>query len=115
MEVGPVTWGLIGVSVALGVLVAVLVGAWLTGRLTIDLGWGRTRHPLGPLEVAIDAPRDVVFEVVASPYLGRAPRELRAQLEVLERGKIHGLGVLEGRSPRVVRTRHRDRAARWRR
>jgi hypothetical protein len=83
---GAAAWALVVVSVALGLLLAVLIGAWLIGRLTIDLGWGRTRHALGPIELMIDAPRAVVFDVVASPYLGRTPRELREQLEVLERG-----------------------------
>ncbi len=83
---GAVTWSLVVVSAVLVLLIALLVGAWLVGRLTIDLGWGRTRHALGPIELKIDAPRTVVFDVVASPYLGRTPRELREQLEVLERG-----------------------------
>jgi len=83
---GAATWSLVAVSAVLGFLVVLLVGAWLVGRLTIDLGWGRTLHPLGPIELTIDAPRAVVFDVVASPYLGRTPRELRGQVEVLERG-----------------------------
>lgn len=83
---GAVTWSLVAVSAVLGVLIVLLAGAWLVGRLTIDLGWGRTRHALGPIELKIDAPRAVVFDVVASPYLGRTPLELREQLEVLERG-----------------------------
>ena len=83
---GAATWSLVAVCFVLGLLVTGLVGAWLIGRLTIDLGWGRTRHPLGPMEVSIDAPRDIVFDVVASPYLGRTPRALRDRLEVLERG-----------------------------
>lgn len=81
-----VTWALVVVSVTLGLLVAVLVGAWLIGRVTIDLGWGRTRHALGPIDVTIEAPREFVFDVVAAPYLRRAPRDLREQLEVLDRG-----------------------------
>ncbi|HEY3211567.1 MAG TPA: SRPBCC family protein [Actinomycetota bacterium] len=83
---GAVTWSLVAVSAVLVLLLILLVGAWLLGRLTIDLGWGRTRHPLGPIELLIDAPRGVVFDVVASPYLSRTPRELRGELEVLERG-----------------------------
>lgn len=79
-------WALMVIAAVLGLLLALLIGAWLTGRLTIDLGWGRTRHPLGPIDLMIDAPRAMVFDVVASPYLGRTPRELSDQLEVLERG-----------------------------
>ncbi len=80
------TWALVAACAVLGFLLTLLIGSWLTGRLTIDLGWGRTRHPLGPAEVTIDAPRDVVFEIVSSPYLGHTPREVRGKLEVLERG-----------------------------
>lgn len=32
------------------------------------------------------APREVVFDVIAEPYLGRAPRALADKLRVLERG-----------------------------
>jgi hypothetical protein len=86
VALGPVTWGLLAVGVVLAVVVAGLVWAWLTGRLTLDLGWGRSVHPLGPLEVTVEAPKEVVYEVVASPYLGRTPRKLRSELEVLEQG-----------------------------
>ncbi len=64
-------------------------GLWslvVRGAVTVDLGVGRRYRPLGPLRLAIAAPREVVFEVVSSPYLGRTPRALRTKLEVLERG-----------------------------
>ncbi len=86
LGLGGVTWALVGVCVVLTLLVGVMVWAWLVGRLTLDLGWGRSAHPLGPIEIAIDAPRDVVYDVVAAPYLGRTPRELRNELDVLELG-----------------------------
>lgn len=57
------------------------------GSLTIDLGLGRRVRPLGPLSVEIAAPREVVFDVVAHPYLGRASRALREKVEVVERGE----------------------------
>lgn len=57
------------------------------GSLALDLGVGRRYRPLGPLRLWIDAPRDVVFDVVSSPYLGRTPRALREKLEVIERGE----------------------------
>jgi hypothetical protein len=57
------------------------------GALTLDLGIGRRYRPLGPFELEIAAPREVVFDVVAGPYLGRTPRALKAKLEVLERGE----------------------------
>jgi hypothetical protein len=56
------------------------------GALTIDTGIGRRIRPLGPVDFEISAPREVVFDVIAAPYLGRTPRALRGELEVLERG-----------------------------
>src|SRR5205085_2880786 len=44
-----------------------------TGRLSVDLGVGRRRRVLGPLELDVDAPRDVVFDVIAQPYLEATP------------------------------------------
>jgi hypothetical protein len=61
--------------------------SWMArGRLTLDADLGRSFHPLGPLTVQIDAPRDLVFEQLSAPYLGRTPRETAATLEVIERG-----------------------------
>ena len=57
----------------------------VSGRLTIDLGIGRRTAPLGPITVDIDAPRDLVFDVIAAPYLGRAGAAGQ-HIEVLERG-----------------------------
>jgi hypothetical protein len=42
--------------------------------------------PLGPLTFVIAAPRDTVFDVIAAPYLGRTPRAIAEEIEVLERG-----------------------------
>ena len=56
------------------------------GALTLDLGVGRRVRPLGPLRLTIDAAPETVFDVVAAPYLGRTPRALGGELEVLERG-----------------------------
>src|SRR5687767_3304916 len=63
-------------------------GAALVARagLTLDIGVGRRLRPLGPTALEIAAPPEVVFDVIAAPYLGRTPRALRAKLEVLERG-----------------------------
>ncbi len=63
--------------------------AWaltVRGSLTVDLGVGRRYRSLGPATLRIAAPREVVFDVIAEPYLGRTPQGLRAKLEVLERG-----------------------------
>lgn len=57
-----------------------------SGALTIDLGVGRRLQPLGPLVQTIAAPPEVVFDVIAGPYLGRTPRALADKLEVWERG-----------------------------
>ena len=62
--------------------------AWalvVRGSVSVDLGIGRRLRPLGPLTLRIAAPREVVFDVVAEPYLGRTPRAQLAKLEVLER------------------------------
>jgi hypothetical protein len=56
------------------------------GALTIDTGIGRKVRELGPVDFEIAAPREVVFDVIATPYLGRTPRALGGELEVLERG-----------------------------
>jgi Polyketide cyclase / dehydrase and lipid transport len=56
------------------------------GALTLDLGVGRRTRPLGPIELVMAAPRNTVFDVIASPYLGKTPRAMSSKLEVLERG-----------------------------
>jgi hypothetical protein len=63
-------------------------GAALVARagLTLDLGVGRRLRPLGPIALDIAAPPEVVFDVIAAPYLRRTPHALRSKLEVLERG-----------------------------
>lgn len=78
------------VSVTLAVVlvlgVATLVALMATGRLTLDTGWGRTTHDLGPLTVVYDAPRELVFEQLSAPYLGRMPKAMQDRLEVVVRG-----------------------------
>ena len=58
----------------------------VTGKLTIDTGWGRRVRPLGPFGVEIAAPAGTVFDVIAAPYLGRTPRAMAGKLRVLQRG-----------------------------
>ena len=72
-------------TVGAGVAAAGYVGL-VTGACPIDLGIGRRVRPLGPQLVDMAAPREVVFDVIAEPYLGRAPRALADKLRVLERG-----------------------------
>jgi uncharacterized protein YndB with AHSA1/START domain len=64
------------------------VGGLLVARagLTLDLGVGRRVRPLGPILIQIAAPPEVVFDVIAAPYLRRTPRAMRGKLEVIERG-----------------------------
>ena len=57
-----------------------------SGPLTLDLDIGRRRRPLGPLLQTIRAPREVVFDVIARPYLGKTPRAFADKLQVWERG-----------------------------
>ena len=72
-------------TVGAGVTAAGYVGL-VTGACPIDLGIGRRVRPLGPQLVDMAAPREVVFDVLAQPYLGRAPQALADKLRVLERG-----------------------------
>jgi hypothetical protein len=61
---------------------------WLvvSGKLTLDIGVGRRTRRLGPLTVEVAADPETVFDVIAAPYLGRTPRALGGEIEVLERG-----------------------------
>jgi hypothetical protein len=65
--------------ISLGVLAALLIGLiagalllLAMGRLHLDLGWGRSIHSLGPITIAIAAGGEIVFEILAAPYAGRA-------------------------------------------
>ena len=58
----------------------------VTGKLTVDTGWGRRVRPLGPFGVEVAAPAGTVFDVIAAPYLGRTPRAMAGKLRVLDRG-----------------------------
>jgi hypothetical protein len=72
-------------SVGTGVAAAGYVGL-VTGACPVDLDIGRRVRPLGPQVVEMAASREVVFDVIAEPYLGRTPRALADKLRVLERG-----------------------------
>jgi hypothetical protein len=80
-------WGTLVVMVAvLLVTMAVASTLVITGRLTIDTGWGRRVRPLGPRTMTIRAPRGVVFEFIGVPYLAaNPPKALREKVEVVER------------------------------
>lgn len=84
LAVSAPAWGLLLTLTALVLSVTALAFFVTRGRLTLDLGWGRSIHPLGPITLRIAAPRDLVFREVAAPYLGRVPRGTRDTIEVLE-------------------------------
>ncbi|WP_328769824.1 SRPBCC family protein [Streptomyces sp. NBC_00286] len=68
---------------------AVVAGGYaglVSGALPLDMGVGRCIRPLGPQTLHVAAPRDIVFEVIAQPYLGRATRAMREKVQVIERG-----------------------------
>ena len=60
--------------------------ALVRGDLTLDLGVGRRTRPLVCPPVDIEASREVVFDVIAQPYLGRMTRAQRDKIDVVERG-----------------------------
>jgi hypothetical protein len=70
---------------ALGAVAAAYLGL-VSGALPVDVGVGRRTRALGPQTVDIQAPREVVFDVIAQPYFGRAARAMREKVHVLERG-----------------------------
>lgn len=84
---------------AMGAAAAGVVGylGLVTGRLTLDLGIGRRVRPLGPQVLDIAAPRELVFDVIAQPYLGRATRAQQEKIQVLERG--HGMVLAAHQTP----------------
>ncbi|GAA3788065.1 hypothetical protein GCM10022206_29810 [Streptomyces chiangmaiensis] len=58
----------------------------VSGALSVDVGVGRRTLPLGPQAIDVAAPCEVVFDVIAQPYLGRTTRAMREKARVLERG-----------------------------
>jgi hypothetical protein len=68
-----------------GGAVIALYWALASGRLTLDLKFGRRQQPLGPIDVAIAARRELVYGVITEPYLGRQTRAFAKKLKVLER------------------------------
>jgi len=64
------------------------VGTYLgliTGAVPIDIGVGRRTRLLGPQVYEIDAPRDLVFDIIAAPYAERTTRAMQEKVRVLER------------------------------
>ena len=69
----------------------------VTGKLTVDTGWGRRVRPLGPFSVKVAAPVGTVFDVIAAPYLGRTPRAMAGKLRVVEQAE--GMVLAEHYTP----------------
>jgi hypothetical protein len=87
----------IAVGVLAGLLLMLSAGLFLalaSGRGHLDLGVGRSIHGLGPINTTIVAPRELVFEIIAAPYLGRS--------------FVPGIEVL-ARSESLVVARHQTR------
>ena len=80
------TWLWISIGLAALWIAAISAGFLLLamGRLHLDLGWGRSLHELGPIDIPIAAPRDLVFEMISEPYLRHNSK--RSGIEVLARG-----------------------------
>jgi hypothetical protein len=107
-------WLVIGGAAGGGLAVYRLVVA---GALTIDVGIGRRERPLGPIRRVISAPRDVVFDVIAGPYLHKTPRAMHDKLTVLERGSdmvlaAHHTEIGKGRKATTLETVRFDRPER---
>jgi Polyketide cyclase / dehydrase and lipid transport len=77
---------LAGIAAAGGGVAAAGYVGLVTGAIAPDLGFGRRSRPLGPHAVDIAAPREVVFDLISQPYLGRQSRALADKIRVLERG-----------------------------
>jgi hypothetical protein len=96
-----------------GVL-AVVASRWgyrrlVTGDLVMDPSIGRTIRPLGPIDSRIEAPRELVFDVIAAPYLASPPSSLAEKIQVLERSEgmvlaVHRTPVREGLVATTVET-----------
>lgn len=71
---------------AAGVLAVTGYVGLVTAAVPIDLGIGRRTRALGPLEVDIAAPRDLVFDVLSEPYLGRQTKAVAEKIHILQRG-----------------------------
>ena len=95
------------VTVGAGAAAAGYLGL-VTGACPLDLDLGRRVRPLGPQVVEMAAPRELVFDVIAEPYLGRTPRALADKLRVLEASSDLVLAAhfppLGGRLGRIAQT-----------
>lgn len=98
----------IGIAVV-GAAAAASYRLLVRGALTLDTGWGRRLRPLGPFSIDIAAAPEVVFDVIAVPYLGRTPRAMADKVNVLESGSDmvlaeHYTAIRPGLSATTVET-----------
>lgn len=77
---------LLGVTAAGAGLAAAGYLALVTGACPVDLGVGRRSRRLGPQVVDIAAPREIIFDVIAQPYVGRSTHAMQEKVRILERG-----------------------------
>lgn len=89
--------GLVSLAAACGGAVYGSFILMTRGRLVLDVGWGRSYFPLGPIEVHMAAPRELVFDVIQGGYSERAPAEVKRHIKVIERAG--DLVVAEHRTP----------------
>lgn len=72
--------GLTGIAAGAGYI------GLINGALPVDLNIGRRVRRLRPLTIDIAADRELVFDIIAQPYLGRTTRAMAEKVQVLERG-----------------------------
>ena len=86
------------------------------GAITVDIGVGRRVRALGPVVWDIAAPREMVFDVITTPYLGRTPLALQGKLRVWERSSDMVLAAhlteVKGRITTTVETVRFERPGR---
>lgn len=83
--VAPLTWVALGASATLAAGGATAFFLASRGLMALDLDVGRSIHPLGPITIGIGAPRDLVFDIVSAPYLGKMPASMKGKIEILDR------------------------------
>ncbi len=89
----------------------------VTSAAPFDLGVGRRTRPLGPIDVDIAAPPEIVFDVLMLPYAERPSRAMKENVRVLARGSdmvlaAHYTPVRGGLTATTVETVRFDRPER---
>lgn len=86
IAVSTVWWvPLLGVSLLLVLVAAVLISGIARGRITMELGWGRSRMSLRDRRVEIASPPEVVLDLLRQAARGEVPGVTkRERTEVIE-------------------------------